>query len=122
MPTITTHNFFVKRGDTFRQKISVYRDGEPADITGWTIYFTLKKEKTDADSDAVIKKVITEHFSPEKGETILLCYPSETKNLLGVYYYDIQIKRHITDPTDYDDIATPLEGTITFSEDITREI
>ena len=118
----TQYNYNVIRGDTFRQKIVVTKDGQPADITGWTIYFTLKKNKTDSDDNAVIKKDITNHIDPVNGESELLILPTETDNLLGVYYFDIQIKRHITSPVSYDDIATILEGTIKFSQDITRRV
>ena len=113
------YNFTVKRGDSFRQKINVYLDDIPVDITGWTIYFTVKKQKIDTDDKAVIKKNITEHIDPTKGESMLLVLPDETKNLLGSYYYDLQIKRPVSQPGQYDDIQTPLEGIIIFTEDIT---
>ena len=115
-----TSSFVVKRGDSFRQKITVSCDGAVVNITGWTIYFTVKVNKSDPDEDAVISKKITEHIDAENGESLLLVLPTETDNLLGRHYYDIQIKRPITEPQEYDDIQTPLEGLITFAEDITR--
>jgi hypothetical protein len=118
----TIQNFFVKRGDSFRQKITVTMDGVVVNITGWTIYFTLKEKKADEDKNAIIKKNITEHINPTTGESLLLVLPEETRTLLGDYYYDIQVKRPIAEPLEYDDIQTPIEGKITFSEDVTIRV
>lgn len=115
---MVTHNFDAVRGDTFRKKITITKNGAPVDITGWKIYFSLKRNKYDTNT--VLQKEIVEHTSPTTGESLLLLLPAETSNLSGSYYYDLQIKRLITEPLIYDDIETPLEGVINFTEDITR--
>ena len=114
------HTFKVKRGDAFRQKITVTEGGQPVDITDWTIFFTIKRNKTDSDDDAVVKKTITTHTDPANGISYILILPSELDGLLGKYYYDLQIKRPMTEPEAYDDIETLLEGQIVFAPDITR--
>jgi len=118
----TQRTIYVKRGDSLKREISIKDGGEPVDITNWTIYFTVKKNKTDSDDDAVIKKDITTHTDPVNGKSYLLVLPSEMDNLVGTYYYDVQVKRPMTEPISYDDIETPLEGSIIFSVDITRRI
>jgi len=89
-------------------------DGTSRDITGWTLRVTVKERKTDPDSDAVITKDITSHSAPTDGATEFTFTSSETSDLNGSYYYDIQI-------TDADgDIHTATTGTVTFTQGVTN--
>jgi len=84
-------------------------------ITGWKIYFTLKKYAWKADEDADVKKDILVHSNPLGGETKITLTTEDTKNLgIGVYSFDIQIKR--ADGT----ILTVLIGTLEIMLVITR--
>lgn len=113
---ITTTSYDAIRGDTFELTIS-FKDGDLAqNITGWTIFFTLKNNIDDADADAVISKDVTQHTSPTAGVTQILLTAAETTDLNGSYYYDIQYKDTIGV------IKTFLYGKITFTKDITRRI
>jgi len=104
------------RGDSFGRKLVIKEDGAATNITGWTIFFTIKKNRNDSDDVALIKKDIgnDEHTDAEHGETRIALLPEETIDLLGKYYYDIQIKK------DDGVIITPIISTITFSEDVTQ--
>ena len=91
-------------------------DGVIVDITGWTIFFTLKKNRSDTDVEAVISKTITNLTNPTNGETTVVISAEETNSLLGNYSYDCQLK------TVDGLIYTIISGTITFLEDVTRRI
>ena len=104
------------RGDSRQYTLSfTNNDGSKIDITGWKIYFTLKKYAWKADANADLKKDITAHSNPLEGETKITLTTGDTKNLgIGVYIFDIQIKR--ADGT----ILTVLKGTLEIMLDITR--
>jgi len=105
----------IYRGDTWPCKLTFTDDdGDAIDITDWTVYFTIKRNESDADSDAVIAKTITAHSNPTYGLTAFTLEPTETKALLGVYYYDIQVL------TNDDEVYTILKGQFISSTDITR--
>lgn len=90
-------------------------DGKPINITGWKVYFTLKESEGDADSEAKLKKDVTEHESPEEGKAKIHLEPSDTNDLEpGEYYYDFQIKKP------GGDILTVASGELRILTDITR--
>lgn len=62
-------------------------------ITGWTIYFTVKEKMQDKDADAKIKKIITIHLSAIDGKTLIELSSSDT-DLLGNYYYSFDFKNN----------------------------
>lgn len=62
------------------------------DLTGATVYFTVKSSLDDADADAVISKDITSHSDPTNGETQIALSSSDTADLAGKYYWDLQLK------------------------------
>lgn len=94
-----------------------FMDGDtPKDITGWTIFFTLKKKIDDSDDDAVLKKDITSHTNAAQGETEIPLLDTNTNDLAGIYHYDIQSK------DDSGIIKTVIKGEINFIKDITRRI
>lgn len=69
-------------------------EGVVVPITGWTIYFTLKKYAWKEDEEADIKKNITIHTNPLAGETKIVLEPSDTEDLrTGIYNFDIQTKK-----------------------------
>lgn len=55
------------------------------DITGWTIYFELKKH-----SSPVISLEVTDHDDPVNGETGFTLSSDQTEQLDGRYYYEIR--------------------------------
>lgn len=105
----------LKRGDTFVRTLYFEdENGNALDITGWTIYFTVKKSIDDSDDDAIIKKDITSHTDPENGKSELELTPTETAQSPGTYCFDIQIK------DTQGKILTILEGEIIFTKDVTQ--
>lgn len=114
-------NYELERGDTFAERLvftSTDDDGvvTPIDITGWTIFFTLKLNKEDADAYAVISKTITDIPSPTLGIYTFVVDAAELNTFVGIYYYDFQIK--LADGKVY----TLTQGTMTFNVDITRRV
>lgn len=82
------------RGDS---KFYLFRfkkqDGSPVDISGWTIFYTLKRRIDDSDDNAVVKMQLTTHTAADQGESLLII-PASVTDLLepGVRYYcDFQI-------------------------------
>lgn len=64
--------------------------GDPLDITGYTVFFTVKKNINQTDDQAVISKTNTIHSDPTNGISIITITTSETNDLQpGVYLYDI---------------------------------
>jgi len=109
-------NFQFVRGDDQVLALEFKLDGVPKDITGWTVFFTVKKNVGDLDTDAVIKKEITTHTDPTNGKTEIPVLDTETDPLDGVYFYDVQYKDTLGI------IKTVMLGNMTFVKDVTRRI
>ena len=107
-------NFSLIRGDDRTFALEFKKDGVAIDITGWTVFFTLKKSTYDSDNDALIKKTVTTHTDPTNGKTEFSITNTETDALIGIYYYDIQYKDTANK------INTVMIGTMNFQEDVTR--
>ena len=85
-----------KKLEIFRRSTKAYelrfkKDGIVVDLTGWTIYFTVKDKISASDENANIKKTITSHLSATDGKTLIELSPSDT-DLLGNYYYSFSYK------------------------------
>lgn len=115
---MANQNLSAYRGDTVSFPLTFKdKDGNPVDITGWIIFFTLKEEIDDVDNDSAAKitKTITDHDDPTNGETSLKLLSSDTYDLDKVNYkYDFQYK------TSSGDIKTFLSGSFKFNKDVTR--
>lgn len=104
----------IKRGDSKTYTIKFRdKDNNPVDISGWTVYFTVKENLGQTDENAKIKKDVTVHSNPLNGETQIALTSTDT-NLVGNYIFDIQYKNMVNE------IKTIVEGFITFAKDITR--
>jgi hypothetical protein len=64
--------------------------GAAINITNYTIYFIAKRNKADADANAVISKTITSHTAPTLGQTQIALTNTETALLKGSFYYSMQ--------------------------------
>jgi len=89
--------------------------GIAVDITGSTIFFTVKEELTDDDEDAIFQKIVTTHSDPEEGESTVVLTNADTSlpEMGRSYYFDMQIVdsntlRH-----------TPVVGSIVFTNEVT---
>jgi len=88
-------------------------DGVAIDITGWTIFVTVKEKINDSDDDAkiAIEATITNAVG---GLATFSFTDVQTYELNGDYYYDVQIKK--ADGA----IFTVTSGRIKIKRDITR--
>ena len=70
---------------------TIYADGSVVDITGQTVYFTVKKKKggSTSDSDALIAKTAT-LTDASNGVATVTITNSDTNIQPGEYYYDIR--------------------------------
>lgn len=109
-------NFEVFRGDDFNKIIAFEDNGNPKDITGCIVFFTLKKSKSDSDEDAVIRHNKTVHEDPTNGLTTFGFTAVECNALVGAYFYDIQY----LDKSGQ--VKTCFDGIFTFCVDETRRV
>lgn len=80
------------KGDTYPLDIQLIRvDESLIDLTGCTVFFTVKRTLQDADNEALIKKDITSFTSATTGE-LSIALTSTDVNYIGEFYYDIKIK------------------------------
>jgi len=85
----------VYRGDdkiittTFKDELD-----NPIDITGYTVYFTVKEKEDETvdDSNALIQVDVTSHLDPVNGKTNINLTNIQTNIPVGKYVYDIQWK------------------------------
>jgi len=111
---IDLSNLEIIRGDSEPFEITLAdEDGAPIDLTGAIIYFTVKKRKSDSDANASISKVITDHTSPENGESLISLTAEDTNIEPGTYFWDIQIDRD-------GDIDSVKYGILKVFSDVTR--
>lgn len=83
----------IKRGSTYQQTIeAVDVNGDPVDLTGWTLQFMVKRAIDDSDADALVSERLTGIANPTLG----LCtftIPAATTALYpileGVYAYQV---------------------------------
>ena len=110
----TPNNILVYRGDDFATQL-VFADTNncPIDITGWTIFFTVKRRLEDPDSAAVIALNVTP-IDPTCGKTLITVSNTVTKAFTGVYFYDFRFINASGG------VVTITSGTITFLDHATR--
>lgn len=87
----------VYRGDTpmpFNVNFTDLDTGNPIDITGWTVWFTVRQSpastKTTNDTDAPISK---EYPGSNIGTVSVVLTSEDTDITPNTYYYDIQYKK-----------------------------
>lgn len=92
--------------------------GNAIDITGYTVYFTVKSlaNISSGDNTATIQKIVTSHTDPESGITHIALTSTDTNVDAGTYYYDIQIK------TTTGAISSCVKGQIEIIQDITASV
>lgn len=83
----------IKR-DSVSFELDIKNCGVAIDITGYTIYFTVKSSAniSAGDGSAIIKKIITSHTDPTNGITHIVLTPTDTNQTAGEYFYDVQMK------------------------------
>jgi hypothetical protein len=80
------------RGDSGRLDVTVKEsDGTAYDLTGSTLFLTVKNALTDADSAAVIRKEVTSHDNAAGGLSHFDLLTTDNATA-GTRYYDVQLK------------------------------
>lgn len=80
------------RGDDVTFTVNVVDASSNAiDITGSTLFFTVKANETDLDANALITKDVTSHTDPSNGETEVTLSNTDTEIRPGKYVYDFQV-------------------------------
>jgi hypothetical protein len=80
------------RGDSGRLDVTVTQsDGTAYDLTGATLFLTVKNSLTDGDSAAVIRKEVTAHDAPLAGESHFEILTTDNATA-GTRFYDVQLK------------------------------
>jgi len=87
----------VYKGDSMDIQLTIKDSSDVAvNITGYTIYFTVKEAATDTDANAKIAKEITTHTTPASGITTISLSSSNTSldvsSSTQKYVYDIRMK------------------------------
>jgi hypothetical protein len=85
----------IDRGQTYSATVTITEDGIAKNISGYTLFFTVKKNTNDLDGDDVgaqIAKTITGHVTPASGITMISLTTSDTTMNPGTYIYDIKLK------------------------------
>lgn len=91
--------------------------GADIDITGYKVYFTVKRKLNDSDTLALIKVDVTSHSAPITGNTVVSLVNATTDDLPeGTYYYDLQLKD--TEGL----ISSTKRGVFDVVEDVTKRI
>ena len=108
----------INRGDTYSRTINLLDSaGDAIDATGYTIYFTVRKNvvstSSSSDTDALISETIAGDAS---GVHTLTVTAAETNIDPGNYFYDIQIKK--SDDT----ISSSTKASFIINGDVTRAV
>jgi hypothetical protein len=128
MATPTIDITGLTRGDTERLRVTVTRDGSAVDLTaaGTVLWFTVKRNYSDSDSQAVIKKNSVSGglggiaTTGTTGEAIITFVEGETDgvSITTRYHYDVQLVSG-SNPVS---VETVVKGEISWDGDVTRSI
>jgi hypothetical protein len=66
-------------------------DGEPINLTGCTVFFTVKRNLQEPDSRALIRVDVSSHTDPVNGVTSIPLTASQC-DLVGDFNYDVKVK------------------------------
>ena len=86
------------------------------DITGYTIFVTIKENISDTDDNVVIKKDITSHTNAVAGRSKIEFTPADMSTFVGNFIYSIAIK------TDTGNIYTVSEGSVCIKKELSDRI
>lgn len=66
-------------------------DDTAINITGYSVFFTVKRNVNDTDAEALISKKVTSHTNPTAGLTAVVLTNTDTDIDEGDYVYDFQL-------------------------------
>jgi len=88
----------IHAGDDYEYSFVVKRAGVALDLTDATVWFTLKEDVTDSDSEAKLQYVSEstgtdiELTTPAQGSFVIHLHAVDTPDLEGTWHYDIKAK------------------------------
>jgi len=80
------------RKSTKTYQITFKENGVSIDITGWTVYFTIKSSMEDTDAQAKLAKTITTFANAASGIALIPLTTSDTNITAGNYWYSMDYK------------------------------
>jgi hypothetical protein len=88
---MTDYDLSIIKGNSKNYRLAFETtSGDALDITGYTVFFTVKKNVNQTDDQAIISKTNTTHSNPTGGISIITITTTDTSSLQpGVYLYDI---------------------------------
>jgi hypothetical protein len=84
----------LKRGLPYSKSLTFKDNADnPLDLTGRTIYYSIKRmvDNADTDEDALITKSITSHTNPAAGTSVLTLIETDTDIYPGIYKCDMKV-------------------------------
>lgn len=93
--------------------------GTARSLVGATVYFTVKPNPFDTDSDdsdATISATVTSHTNPSAGVTLISLTDTQTTVDPKVYFYDIKVKE------DDGKVYVATTGRLTVTPNVTNRI
>jgi len=93
------HHLEVCKGDSKSFLIEFTQNDLPKNITGWTIFFTVKTNYSDTDVNAKISRtdVVPAGADATAGKFYLNLTTTQTNKPAAKYWYDIKIKQSTND-------------------------
>ncbi|KKN22912.1 hypothetical protein LCGC14_0910220 [marine sediment metagenome] len=85
-------NLEFDRKSTVTYEIIIEEDGVGIDVTGWSIYMTVKEKYEDGDSASLLDKTITAHVDGVNGVILIELSSDDTDIDAGNYPYSIDYK------------------------------
>lgn len=103
----------IYQGNYVALRVVLTVDGIALDITGGTLFFTVKDNVEDLDEDAIIAKVVTTHTDPTHGITLLELEKEDTDvECKKGRYYDFKFVDSNGNPMTFDvgrfDVMRPV--------------
>lgn len=89
--TVDSTTISIPRGNDRNLRATVSQDDVVVDITGWTIFFTVKRDTDQEDADAAITKTVTPD-DPTNGICNIALTDDDTDIAEGIYRYDVKVK------------------------------
>jgi len=116
-------NFY--RGDTRTFKFEIVDDADlPVDITGWSIWFTMKDDLFKTDEEAAVQKFATmpNDIDSQNGIGFLILESTDTDIDPGAYFYDFQRVLAPAVMGDPPQVSTFMFGKVKVLDDVTKSV
>jgi len=103
------------RKSTKTYQITFTENNVAIDITGWTVYLTIKSSMEDLDANAKLAKAVTSFTNATSGIALIELTSDDTDITAGNYWYSIDYK------DDSDNEGIVVTGKIKITEPVLKE-